>query len=356
MLAVVVHGPGDLRVEEVPEPTCGPGEVVVAMEWGGICGSDVAYVRSGASGTAVLAEPLVLGHEVAGRVAQVGSDVRGVEVGTAVTLHPATLVGDHDVAEELLPRTNLWPQVRYLGSAAFRPHEQGGFSARRAVRPDQLRPLPGSVSTREGALAEPFGVALHAVRRAGDVAVRSVLVNGAGPIGALAVAAAKAAGAAHVYAADLSDAALEIAARMGADTVVRLADGEALPTDVEIAIEASGAPAALGGVIAAVRRGGVLVQVGNLPLGDMSAALGNIVTREIDYRGSYRFVDEISDALQLMASGVDVGPLMTHRFPLADAVEAFALAADRGTGSSKVMLDLTTASRTDARPPPGRRR
>lgn len=128
---------------------------------------------------------------------------------------------------------------------------------------------------------------------------------------------------------------------MGTDDVIRVAEGEALPTDVEIGIGASGAPRALGGVIATVRRGGILVQVGNLPGGEVSAALGNIVTREIDYRGSYRFVDEISDALDLMAAGVDVTPLMTHTFDLADAIEAFAIAADRSTGSSKVMLRLS---------------
>lgn len=85
----------------------------------------------------------------------------------------------------------------------------------------------------------------------------------------------------------------------------------------------------------------MLVQVGNLPAGEVSAALGNRVTRQIDYRGSYRFVDEISEAVQLMASTVDVSPLMTHSFVLEDAVEAFTVAADRSTGSSKVMLQLS---------------
>ncbi|WP_319593475.1 zinc-binding dehydrogenase [Georgenia thermotolerans] len=128
---------------------------------------------------------------------------------------------------------------------------------------------------------------------------------------------------------------------MGAEHTVNPAEGDALPQDVEVAFEASGAPKALGGVIAAVRRGGVIVQVGNLPAGEVSAALGNLVTREIDYRGSYRFVDEISDALRLMADGVDVSPLMTHEVELADAARGFELAADRSTGSSKVMIQLS---------------
>jgi L-idonate 5-dehydrogenase len=316
-------------------------QVLVEMEYGGVCGSDVAYWRHGVSGTAILSEPLVLGHEVAGHVAQVGSEITGVEVGSKVAIHPATPVGEFEVADEIADRTNLWPQVRYFGSAAFRPNEPGGFSRYRAVRPDQLRILPDGVSTKEGAVAEPFGVALHGLNRAGDVTGRTVLVNGCGRIGVLAVAAAKAKGAARIYAADLSEAALEIAHAMGADDLVHVAEGEALPTDVEVAIEASGVAKVLGGVIAAVRRGGTLVQVGNLPLGEVSAALGNIVTREIDYRGSYRFVDEISEAIELMDGAVDVSPLMTHEFAIDDAPTAFQIAADRSTGSSKVMLRLS---------------
>ena len=346
MQAVVVHGAGDLRVEDVPDPTCPPDAVLVRMEWGGVCGSDLSYWKNGASGTAILRDPLVLGHEVAGRVAEIGAAVDpaalgDIEVGTPVTVHPATLVGDEGLPEDLADRTNLWPQVRYFGSAAFQPHEAGGFSELRAVRPDQLRRLPDGVSTREAALAEPLGVAIHALHRAGDITGRSLLVNGCGPIGLLAVAAARAMGARHITAADLSPAALDLATALGADAVVDISAGDALPADVEIAVEASGAPRALGGVIAAVRRGGVLVQVGNLPADEVSAALGNIVTREIDYRGSYRFVDEISEALTMLAGPVDFTPVITHTFDLAQAQEAFEVAADRSTGSSKVLLRLS---------------
>ncbi len=263
-----------------------------------------------------------------------------MKIGVPVTIHPATLVGEYDVPEAIAERTNLWPEVRYFGSAAFRPHEQGGFSQFRAVRPDQLRSLPEGLSTKEAAIAEPFGVALHAVARAGDVSGRDVLVNGCGPIGVLAVAAAKATGARRVIAADLSDAALGIAVQMGADETVNPVRHD-LPQDVPVAIEASGAPRALGAVIAAVRRGGVVVQVGNLPADEVSVALGNIVTREIDYRGSYRFIDEISQALGLMAGGVDVSPVMTHEVTIDDALRGFELAADRSTGSSKVMIRLS---------------
>ena len=134
MKAVVVHGANDLRIDERPEPVAGPGEVVLDVEWGGICGSDLSYWRHGASGTAALKSPLVLGHEVAGRIAQLGDGVENLDVGQPVTVHPAELVGDGIMPERLSGRTNLYPQIRYFGSAAFDPHTDGGFSERKLVR------------------------------------------------------------------------------------------------------------------------------------------------------------------------------------------------------------------------------
>ncbi|OLT06964.1 L-idonate 5-dehydrogenase [Pseudonocardia sp. CNS-004] len=345
MKAVVVHAAGDVRVDERPDPQPGPGEVLLAMEWGGICGSDISYFRHGSTGTAVLRHPLVLGHEVAGRVAAVGAGVDGIAEGDAATVHPATVVGDPHLPDRIAGRTNLHPCVRYFGSAAFDPHTDGGFSQYRVVRADQIRLLPDGVGTEHGAVAEPLGVALHAVHRAGDVRSRTVLVNGAGPIGSLVVAAAKHRGAAAVVAADVAAPALAVAAAMGADSTVDLTTSS-LPEDVEVVIEASGAPAALGPVLRATARGGTLVQVGNLPGSAVSAVLGDLVTREITWVGSYRFVDEIDDALLAMRDGLDVSPVITHRFPLTRAAEALEVAADRGTGSSKVLIDLGAGTTT----------
>ncbi|MFI9024057.1 L-idonate 5-dehydrogenase [Streptomyces sp. NPDC053560] len=347
MKSVVVHGPGDLRIDDRPDPVPGPGEVLLAMEWGGICGSDIGYWKHGGTGTAVLKDPLVLGHEVAGRIAALGAGVTGLAAGLAVTVHPATPVGGEPLPERLAGRTNLHPRIRYFGSAAFHPHTDGGFSEYRVVRAAQIRPLPENVSTEHGALAEPLAVALHAVHRAGDVRGKTVLVNGAGPIGSLVVAAAKHRGAGTVIAADLSASSLAVARAMGADETVDLGQGAALPDDVELVFEASGAPAALGPVLRATARGGTLVQVGNLPGAAAPAALGDLVTREITWVGSYRFAEEIDDALEAMRQGLDVSPVISHRFGLAEAGRALAVAADRSSGSSKVMLrlDLRTPGR-----------
>jgi L-idonate 5-dehydrogenase len=336
MRAVVVHGPRDLRIDEVPDPVPGRGEVLLAVEFGGICGSDLAYWKTGASGTAVLQHPFVLGHEVAGRVAGIGPGVVGLDVGQPVTVHPATPLGV--LPRRLTGRTNLHEKIRYLGSAAFEPHTDGGFSEYTVVRADQVRVLPDGVSTRHGALAEPLAVAMHAVRRAGDVRDRDVLVNGAGPIGCLVVAAAKLAGAASVTVADVAREPLVIAHALGADDVRDLAAGDRLPDDVELVFEASGVPAALGGVLRATARGGTLVQVGNLPGAPAPAALGELVTREITWVGSYRFSGEITDAVRALGDGLDVGPLITGTFDLDDATSALEFAAASRGG--KVLLRL----------------
>jgi L-idonate 5-dehydrogenase len=335
MKAVVVHGPLDVRVDDLPTPQPGPGEVRVAVEWGGVCGSDVSYYAHGASGTATLKHPLVLGHEIAGRVEATGAGVTTGLAGAAVAVHPATPIGE--LPARLAGRTNLNSQVRYLGSAAFDPHTDGGFAQSVVVREDQLRPLPTGVSTRHGALAEPLAVAMHAVSRAGDVSGRDVLVNGAGPIGCLVVAALKLAGAATVTAADVADAPLAMARALGADHVVNPRGGGELPAS-ELAFEASGVPGALGAVLRAVARGGTLVQVGNLPGVPSPAALGDLVTREITWIGSYRFADEITAAVRALGDGLDLEPLISAAYDLSDAPAALARAAAGGGG--KVMLRM----------------
>lgn len=208
-----------------------------------------------------------------------------------------------------------------------------------------MKELSGaSATTRTATAAEPLGVAIHGIRRAesvtGPIAGQTILVNGCGPIGAFLIGAAKHFGAAEVYACDLADLSLGHARDMGADHLINPTRDE-LPHDIPLVFDCSGAPAAIDGLLRATRRGGTLVQVGNLPGQPAPIGLGQLVTREITYIGSYRFIDEVTDALEAMASGLDVEPLLTHEFPIDEAPAAFATAADRSTGSSKVLLKLS---------------
>ncbi|CAM5401525.1 MULTISPECIES: L-idonate 5-dehydrogenase [Streptomyces] len=339
MLGCVIHGAGELRVEELPPPRPGSGEALVAVRYGGVCGSDLHYWRHGGVGDFRLREPMVLGHEVVGTVVSYGPGATGPAPGTAVAVHPATPCG---VCPECVGgRANVCRDTRYLGSAARFPHVQGGFAGQVVVPAGQLRALPDGLGLRRAALAEPLSVALHAVRRAGEVAGRHVLVTGAGPIGCLVVAAAKAAGAARVTVTDLVPEALGYAAVAGADTLLRADDPDdpGWPAEVDVAVEASGVAAGLDTCLRRVRRGGVVVQLGMLPAGRTPFAGNLVVSREIDLRGAFRFDAEFDDALELLAARGEFDGLISSVVPVTAAGSAFALAADRER-SCKVLLEF----------------
>jgi L-idonate 5-dehydrogenase len=339
MLGCVIHGQGDLRVAELPVPRPGPGQALVAVRYGGVCGSDLHYWRHGGVGDFRLREPMVLGHEVVGTVVEYGADASGPAPGSAVAVHPATPCG---VCPECAAgRRNICRDTRYLGSAARFPHVQGGFAAQVVVPAEQVRALPDGLELRRAALAEPLSVALHAVRRAGGVAGRHVLVTGAGPIGCLVVAAAEAAGAAHVTVSDLLPEALAYGRIAGAGTVVRADDPDdrVWPDEVDVAIEASGVAAGLDACLRRVRRGGVVVQLGMLPAGHSPFAGNLVVSREIELRGAFRFDAEFDEALALLAGEPAFDGLISAVVPVGDAESAFALAADRSR-SCKVLLDF----------------
>lgn len=333
MQAVVVHAAGDLRLDEQPGPVPGVGEVTVHITHGGICGSDLHYFRHGAVGAFTLKTPLVLGHEVVGRVAV---DPAGRwAAGTPVAIHPASPCGHCPECRAGVP--NVCRNARYLGSAASDPHTQGGFVSELVVRAGQLRAVPATLPLSRAVLAEPLAVGLHAWNRAGGVDGKKVLVGGSGPIGLLAAAAAVAGGAAEVWATDLLDHPLSVAAAVGVHRTVNLKDG-ALPDQYfDVAVEASGASGAVGPTLAAVRRRGVLVQLGMFPPGPRPAELSAMIAKEIDYRGAFRFDTEIDDAVALLAVSDRFDPVVTHTFAPDQVHTAMAVAADPSV-SSKVVL------------------
>ncbi|RZQ64887.1 L-idonate 5-dehydrogenase [Amycolatopsis suaedae] len=326
MLAVVAHGAGDLRVEHRDEPVPGPGEVAVAVRYGGICGSDLHYYRHGAVGDFRLREPLVLGHEVVGTVD-----------GTPVAVHPGRSCGE--CGQCLRGSRHLCVSGGYLGSAARFPHVQGGFAGTLVVPAESVRPLPTGLDLRRAAVAEPAAVAWHAVARAGDVRGRRVLVTGAGPIGCLVVAALRAAGAGEIVVTDLHPGPLRVAEAVGA-TATQAATEPVEHVEADVAVESSGSPAGLTACLRGVERGGLVVALGLLPPGDSPVAANLIVTRELRVTGSFRFGAELDDVLPALADGrLAVDPVVTSVLPATAAREAFELAADPAR-SCKVLLDF----------------
>ncbi|MFP7761105.1 L-idonate 5-dehydrogenase [Marisediminicola sp. LYQ85] len=337
-IAVVAHAKDDLRVDVVPVPVVAADEALVRVAFGGVCGSDLHYWTHGAAGESILRDPMVLGHEVVGTVETAAADGSGPARGTLVAVHPAT---PRPVEGVRYPedRPNLAPGTTYLGSAAHRPHTEGAFARFVALPSRMLRPLPAGLSLRDAALVEPASVAWHAVSRAGDVAGRSALVIGTGPIGALVIAVLKRAGATSITAVDMHEKPLEIARALGATATIAATDVDAIAAvQADIVVESSGSWRGLASAVRGAARGGRVVMVGLLPSGEQPALVSLAITRELELVGSFRFADEIDEVIAALADGsLIVDAVVTHEFDAEDALEAFAVAADSAS-SGKVLL------------------
>jgi L-iditol 2-dehydrogenase/L-idonate 5-dehydrogenase len=208
-----------------------------------------------------------------------------------------------------------------------------------------LRPLPAGLELRTAALAEPASVAWHAVSRAGEVAGKTALVIGSGPIGALAVAVLKRAGAGRIVAVDMHDRPLEIARAVGADAVLKGDDAEAIAAvEADVVIESSGSHQGLASAIKGAVRGGRVVMVGLLPSGPQPVLISLAITRELELVGSFRFNDELDEVLGALADGsMLVDPVVTHTFTLDRGLEAFDVARNAAV-SGKVLLDFRPAA------------
>ena len=347
MLAAVCHGKKDLRIDPVEDRALAPDEVRVAVAFGGICGSDMHYYHRGGVGDFLVREPMTLGHEVSGVVVEVGSGVNGLEPGMKAALDPSRPCLSCRACRE--GRANLCANMFFLGSAGRFPHVQGGFAQHLVLRQDQVIPVPLNTDLLRLSVAEPLSVGLHAVNRAGPLMGKRVIVTGSGPIGLLTARAARHAGAVEVVCTDIEDAPLAVARdRMGATgtlNVVKDPDGlaayEADSGRFDVGFEASGSADALASLFKVVRRGGRIVQVGMLPPGDTPAPVNQLQSREIDLVGAFRANDEFRLAVELIVSGaIDVSPILSGVYPLAEAVTAFELAGDR---SQVVKLHLALA-------------
>ena len=345
MRAVVVHAARDLRIGAVETGAPGAGQVRVRIEVGGICGSDLHYFHEGRIGTITLKEPMVLGHEVAGRIESLGpalgGAVSGLAVGDRVALDPSRPCGACRFCRE--GRQIHCLDMRFYGSAMRFPHVQGAFREAIVAEAAQCHVVPATLSAGEAAMAEPLAVCLHAVNRAGPMLGRRVLVTGSGPIGALCVLAARRAGAAEIVATDLDDAPGAIVRQLGADRFINvMREPDALKAyapdkgQFDVMLEASGSDKALAVALELVRPRGIIVQVGIGGVGRLP--LNVIVVKEIDLRGTFRFHEEFALAVTLLAKRlVDVTPLITATLAFTDATAAFELASDRQR-SMKVQL------------------
>ena len=344
---LVINAPDDLQVVEQDAGDLGPGQVLVQVAYGGICGSDLHYFHQGGFGAVRIKRPMILGHEVAGTVRAVADDVRRLKAGDRVAVNPSRPCGGCTFCLEGLPNHCL--DMRFYGSAMRDPHVEGAFRNLLVCDELQCESVAAGVPLQHAALAEPFSVALHGVSRAGALLGKQVLVSGCGPIGALVVAAARVHGAAHITAVDLTDETLAVARAMGADDTLNVAadvgwvqryaaDGRTHKGRFEVMFECSGNEHALRAGLQTMRPRGVVVQLGLG--GDVSLPQNLVVAKELSICGSFRFHTEFALAVRLINEGrVDMRPMITGAFPLSRAREAFELASNRRR-AMKVLLDF----------------
>jgi threonine dehydrogenase-like Zn-dependent dehydrogenase len=328
---VRLHGPEDVRLDDVPEPEPGPGDVVVRVAACGICGSDVGYVKLGGV-AGPTRRPLPLGHELAGVVEAVGAEVSGVRPGARVVVHPGA-----------------------AGNRIGNGGPEGGFAARLLVRNAaagaNLFEIPAGLSFERAALAEPLGVGMNAALRSEARSGEKAVVFGAGPIGLAAVATLADLGA-DVIAVDLSERRLALAGTLGAHATlnparddvwkqIRSRHGESPVLGAPMAgtdayVEASGAAPVIGEILQHAK-GEARLSVVALHRAPVPVSFLLVMMKQLTLRGAMEYPADFGATLALLARR-DLTPMITHRFPLARFAEALAIARDPGA-SGKVMIE-----------------
>jgi L-iditol 2-dehydrogenase len=321
MRALVFDGPGKMPLREHPDPSPGPGEVVVAVRAAGICGSDV-HGFLGATGRRRVG--VVMGHEAAGDVAEVGPGVTSVRAGDRVVLRSILACGRCERCRR--GQGNLCQERQGMGM-----HFDGAYADRILVPESLLLRMPDTLSYEEGALVEPLAVAMHAVNITPFALMDFVVVVGAGPIGLLTLLAARLRGAGSIVVTDRSAHRLAVARSLGADLTIDVATQDPIEL-ILAATEGRGADAVLEAVgigataeqsIRVARAGGHVTWIGNsAPTAELP--IQDLVTRELTVRGSYGFREEFEQAADALAAGtIDVRRIIERLAPLDEGSDLF---------------------------------
>ena len=334
MKAIVIASAQDLQIVDVPVPEPGTDQVLVRVRYVGICGSDLHYHVHGANGAFVIREPLIPGHEMSGTIEL---DPQGEWApGTTITLHPATFGPELPGMESI---RHLRPGGSYLGSASTWPHTQGAMVEIMLVRRDMIRLLPERLPLQRAALTEPLSVALHALTMAGDLTGRSVLVIGAGPIGLLTAFAAQIRQADSVAISDVLPQPLQRANRLGVHHTYQTGLQDPPDNAFDVVLECTGVPAAISSAVRAARPRGTVVQVGNISAEPIPVVLACLVSKVLTLVGTFRFDDEIDEAIPILAAHPEVESVITQVMPASQVESAFAIARDCAA-SGKVLVEI----------------
>lgn len=340
MKAAVLYAPYDLRIEEIPKPEIGCGEVLVRIRAVGICGSDIHFYTTGRCSGFIVKEPLILGHECSGEIVEIGDDVDNVKIGDKVAVEPGFPCGRCYYCR--IGRYNLCPDIVFYGA----PPIHGAFREYTPAKASFVYRIGGDISFEEAALIEPLAVGMQAVKRSGMMSGSTVAVFGCGPVGLLTLQVALASGASPIIAIDPIEYRVELAEKLGATytvnpvetSVVEYVDKLTNGIGVDVVFEVSGNPKAFNDALKIVRRGGVIVQVGMFEE-NVTFDPALIIDKEIDIRGVFRYANVYEQAIKLASSGrIKLKPLITHIFPLDRIKEAFDTIVEKRGNPVKVIV------------------
>jgi len=344
MQAMMLTGIRQMEMKEIPEPVIiNPNDVKIKMSVLGICGSDIHYYTQGQIGSQKVEYPFAVGHEGAGIVTEVGNAVTRVKPGDKIAIEPAMPCWECDQC--LAGRHHTCRKLRFLGC----PGQAEGCLMEYIVMPEEsCFPLKGNMTPDHGSISEPLAIGVYAVKKSGGVRDLKIGILGFGPIGMSVMLAAKAQGVESVYVTDKIDPRLSIAGREGAtytgnplksDVVTEVLKSTKLGLD--IVFECCGQQEALDQAVDMLKPGGKLVVVGIPEFERWSMNVETTRRREISLQFIRRQVDCVESALEMMETGkINVGNMVTHRFPFSKSKEAFDLVASYGDGVMKAMIDF----------------
>lgn len=341
MNAAVLNKPLDIEIKQVNVPDPKEDEALIKVHCIGVCGSDVHYYEHGKIGRYVVEEPIILGHELAGEVVKVGKHVENVKIGDRVAVEPGVTCGRCDYCKS--GRYNLCPDVVFMAT----PPVDGAWAEYVSVRSDFLFKLPDEMSYEEGALLEPLSVGIHAMLRGKVTPADRVLVTGLGPIGLLAIQAAKMFGVQEIYATDVVAFRRQLGLQLGAvdvidplnentnEKITELTKG----SGVDVIIETSGNQLAISETIKIVNRGGRIVLVGLPVVDEVPIDVTHLIDSEFDIYGVFRYANTYPTAIQALSnSNLNIEDIITHKFALKDIHEAVEIARTEKDTSIKIMI------------------
>ena len=325
MKVAVMNGVGQMGYTERPIPTPKDDEVLVKLEYVGICGSDLHYYETGAIGAYVVEPPFVLGHEPGGVVVEVGKNVKHLKVGDKVALEPGKTCGQCEFCKT--GRYNLCPDVIFFAT----PPVDGVFQEYVAHEAGLCFKLPENVSTMEGALIEPLAVGFHAANL-GDAHIgQTAVVFGAGCIGLVSMMALKAKGVSRVYVVDIMAKRLQKALELGADGVINGAERDAVEAVLELTggagcdliVETAGTQITTRQAINMAKKGSTIVLVGYSKSGEMTLPMSLALDKELTFKTVFRYRHVYPMAIDAVAAGkINLKGIVTDVFELDDIQNA----------------------------------